>query len=861
MKKLLLLLLVSVAIVNFLHADPVDELLAGKIAKNFYMQSLKNQGSSSVNLTLAFSVKTTSSSFIKSAGVPEIPVYYVFNVNQNEGFVIIAADNEVMPVLGYSNRGNYPAGNVPQALQKLLEKYKQEILYVVSNDLQADDEIKASWENLEYGYQQDKVMDVKAVGPLMSTTWNQSPYENEMCPADPAGPGGHCVTGCPATAMAQIMKYWNYPTTGTGFHSYNSTYGTLSADFSNTTYNWSAMPNHLYSSNNPVAQIMAHCGVAVEMNYGPGGSYGWVITNDDQGYHPVCSESAYKAYFGYAASMHGSVRASHTDAAWKQMLVTDLDAGRPIQYAGFGPGGGHTWVCDGYNADYFHMNWGWGGAGDGFFTLNALNPGSNSFNNNQQALFGIQPGQSANTTLQLYSVCTVTPNPVTFGQGFSVNADILNSGSSTFQGDYTAALFNSQGTFIDFVQTYTGESLPAGYHYTGGLTFTTSGIEGATPGNYTVGIYSRPTGGNWTIVAAGSYTNPVNVTVQGTANDIRLYDNIVVNHTPVYVNQAFTATTDIGNFGSADFSGDLSIDLHSSDGKWIQAIEERTNLSLQAGYFFDNITFSTNGLNVAPGTYYLVAWDRPAGGEWAIVSAGLYTNPIEILITGQPLTADSFEPNNSEGAADLMPINFVGNTANSNTNGSNIHIGSDEDFYRFDFPAGYGYTVNARVHDSYNSSNGQSYTGDVMFAYKNGANWSDTYDDVMPADIILPNGGTLIFNVSPYYIGATGTYLLDLNIVKGAAGVEFSEDNSNLLVYPNPARDLVTFRFDLVHPEILTGTLYNVFGVKVMEVINGSYTSGLQTIGIDVSLLPAGCYTWQINSNSGQATGKLVIAR
>ena len=468
MKKLLLFLVISAVTVNFLFADPIDTEVATKIAKNFYLQSLKNKGLSEVTLTLAFTEKSVSVSSLKNTDAQEIPVYYIFNVNQRDGYVIVSADNDATPVLGYSLTGSYTGSNLPQAFQKLLEKYKKEILYIITNKTKADEAIKADWENLESGKPLNLSKTAKSVNPLLQTTWNQNPYENEMCPADPAGPGGHCVTGCPATAMAQIMKYWNYPTTGTGFHSYNSNYGTLSADFASTTYDYASMPDHLYSSNNAVALLMVQCGVAVEMNYGPDGSYGWVIENDDQGNHPVCSEAAYKTYFGYSTAMVGSVRGTHTDAEWKQMLKTDLDAGRPVQYAGFGSGG-HTWVCDGYDADYFHMNWGWGGSGDGFFLLDALNPGSNNFNNNQQALFGIQPNQSTNTTIQMYSAGTVAPNPIAYGQGFSVNADIINSGSTTFQGDYTAALFNDQGTFIDYVQTFTGASLDPGYHYTGGL--------------------------------------------------------------------------------------------------------------------------------------------------------------------------------------------------------------------------------------------------------------------------------------------------------------------------------------------------------------------------------------------------------
>jgi len=863
MKKFISLLIVSFVTVNFLFAGPVETGLASKVAKNFYLQSLNSKGLSEVNLTLAYTEKSISVSLLKNTEAQDLPVFFIFNVNENDGFVIVSADNDVTPVLGYSITGSYTVRNLPPAFRKLLGKYKEEILYVIANNLQADNEIETSWEKLENGKPLNPLKDSKAVNPLLSTTWNQSPYENEMCPADAAGPGGHCVTGCPATTMAQIMKFWNYPTTGTGFHSYNSNYGTLSADFGSTTYDWASMPAHLNSSNNAVALLMAHCGVAVEMTYGPGGSYGWVLTDDDQGHHAVCCQTAYTANFGYSEGLLGSVRASHSDAEWKQMLKTDLDAGRPVQYAGFGNAGGHTWVCDGYdNAEYFHMNWGWGGSADGFFEIDALNPGTMTFNDNTQALFGIQPGQSTNTnSLQMYSAATVTPNPITFGQGFSVNADILNAGTTTFEGDYAAALFNDQGTFIDIIDSLTGASLQPNYHYDGGLTFTTAGIAGATSGNYSIGFYSRPAGGGWTLIAAGTYANPINVTVAGTANDIQLYSSITIDHDPILVNQAFTATVDIANNGSADFAGDISLDLHSYDGTWVQAIQEYDGVSLQAGYYFDDVTFSTTGLNVDPGNYYLVVWDRITGGEWKIVSEGTYSNPIEIIIAGQPLFADSYENNNSESTAYQLPVGFSGNTANSNTNGSNINSGTDVDYYKIDLPAGFTYTINARVHDSYNSGNGQTYSGDVMFSYKSGSKWSDTYDDIMPSDILLQNGGTMLFNVTPYFIGATGTYLFDMNIYRNPLGIESSAENGHLQVFPNPAQDMVTFCVDLKQPETIMGTLNNVYGQQVMEIVNGTYSAGLNNINIDVSQLAPGYYIYQIKTSTGKATGKLAIAR
>jgi len=860
MKKVLLIVLLSFFVSCNLFADPVDAGAAMKVARNFLLQATTSRNLNDLTLTLAYTSESKPVSDLKNSDEAAVPVYYVFNVSDDRGFVIVSGDDDAAPVLGYSTSGSYPLNNLPPALRKMLEKYRQEILYMIANNLKADEKTRVEWQKLETG---DALLPsgmVKAVNPLLQTIWNQFPYENQMCPADPAGPGGHCVTGCPATTMSQIMKYWNYPASGMGFHSYNSNYGTLSADFASTTYNWAAMPNQLTSVSQAVSLIMYQCGVAVEMTYGPDGSYGWVIENDNQGNHPVCCEVAYKTYFGYASTMNGIVRAGHTDAEWKQFIKTDLDAGRPVQYAGFGQNGGHTWVCDGYNNDYFHMNWGWGGQGDGYYYLDALNPGNSSFNANQQALFGIQPGQSGNSSLTLYSTVTVNPATITYGQGFSVNADIVNNGAATFQGDYAAALFNEQGTFVDFVQTLTGATLEPGYHYNGGLTFTSSGIAGATPGNYIIGIYARPNGGGWTMVAAGSYTNPVNVQVQGTANNMELYDQISVNHNPIIVNQSFTATTKILNSGSSTFYGSISLDLHASDGTWLETIQEYNNLTLQGGYYFDNVPFTSSGVNVAPGTYYLVVWDKPTGGEWAIVSNGSYTNPIAVTISGMPLNADVYEANNSEGTASVLAVNFSGFNANCNSNGSNIHNGTDVDYYRVDLPAGNSYSVNARVHDSYNSGNGNLYTGDVMFSYKEGASaWSDSYDDVMPGNIILLNGGVLTFWVSPYFPGLTGTYLLDLNIVKSPQGVDDHQGNLSLAVFPNPAKEVVKFRVNLGQPTTVTGNLYNVYGQKVANIGPVKLSQGEQSLPVDVRGLVPGCYTYMIQTTTGHATGKLVV--
>ena len=435
------------------------------------------------------------------------PLYYIFNADDDNGFVIVSGDDNASPILGYSTVNGFSDENLPPAFKKLLEKYKKEITDIVTNNLVAGDVISEKWEKLING---ESISNNKnsEVGPLLSTTWNQNPYYNDLCPYDYSY-NELTVAGCPATAMGQIMKYWSYPETGTGFHSYNhSTYGTLSANFASATYNWSAMPNDVSTTNMEVATLMFHCGVAVDMTYGvaaTGGSGGYVIEAASPVQH--CVEYALKTYFGYQSSMQGLIRDQYSDSDWISIMKSDLDAGHPIQYAGFGQGG-HTFVCDGYDSyNNFHMNWGWGGYYDGFFNLDALNPGTGgtgagagTYNLGQQALIGIVPpsgGGGTDYDLTLYDYVQTTANPISYGQGFSVYTDIANWGEGAFYGDFCAAIFDENMSFVENIEVLSGYSLEGGQHFTGGLTFTTAGMLTVLPGSYYIGIFYQPSGGSW----------------------------------------------------------------------------------------------------------------------------------------------------------------------------------------------------------------------------------------------------------------------------------------------------------------------------------------------------------------------------
>jgi hypothetical protein len=856
MKRILLFVLFIVGIVAISAAKEVKPETAQVVAKNMFQQVNKIKGC--LNLQLVYTSTTKISLNLDKSSSDEVPLFYVFNAENNYGFIIVSGDDNAIPILGYAITGSFDYSNLPANFKKWIEGYKNQIRYIIINNVQATEEISNKWERLEAGQLLKTDKDVSAVNPLLSVTWGQNPYVNDLCPYDNTY-NERTVTGCPATAMAQIMKYWEYPVHGIGFHSYNhNTYGTLSANFASTTYNWSSMPNSVNSTNNAVATLMYHCGVAVEMDYGvgsTGGSASYVIIDASPTPEQAC-EYAYTTYFGYDASLiQGLKRDNYTDNAWKQLLKNDLDAGRPIQYAGFGAGG-HTFVCDGYDDnDYFHMNWGWAGYADGFFLLDALNPGSGgtgsgagTYNNGQQAVIGIQPPNSSiSYTMSLYDDVVATPNPVWYGSSFTVHTDIANFGTNTFNGDYCAAIFDDSYNFVEYVQILTGNSLSASQHYTSGLDFTNSGLISVLPGSYKIGIFYRPTGGDWVMVSNGSYSNMISFDVYY-SNDIELYQDMVIDcGTNISQNQAFAVTLDITNDGSSTFVGDFDVSLYNLDGSFAETVQTRTGGNLASGYFYDDLVFSTSGVSVSPGTYLMAVMHKVDGSSWELTGSSYYSNPIYVTIKEQSIIADIYENNNIQNNSYNLSLNFNSNNCTVETANSNAHIGSDEDFYKIELASGYSYTITARIHDSYNSGNGQSYTCDMSWLYLNGSAWSDTYDDVMPSNITVNNGGTVYFHVAPYFIGQTGTYLLDIDVTRTPSnGINDVTASKNISVFPNPASDFVNIE-TVNKTNVQSIEIVDITGKQVVKIGNLKFNNNDFTIPI--SQLQQGTYILLIQTD------------
>ena len=404
-----------------LFAERVSQDDAALVANNFMNVS------SSSNVKKALPAKK----MVRKATATE-DLYYLYENANGEGWVIVAANDAMTPILAYSETGHFRTDNMPVNIQKWLGKYNDFTRRLEADGVVASEEAQNEWKALRKGAR--KATASVVVGPLIQTKWDQDAPYNNLCPG-PSSYDSKAYTGCVATAMAQVMKHWEWPILGIGSHSYQPEMeeydwwgnvtgttiiypGELSANFGETTYDWNNMLSSYSGSEttaqkNAVATLMYHCGVATEMMYGGdqyNGSGTYTVNYNDWEDH-ACAQNALFMHFGYKRdSLKSYMRDGYsyegtkyydkwTDAAWTAMVKAELDKQRPIMYDGAGQEGGHSFICDGYRTDnYFHFNWGWSGQNDGYYTLSNLKPGSGGagggsydFSESQGIIIGIVP--------------------------------------------------------------------------------------------------------------------------------------------------------------------------------------------------------------------------------------------------------------------------------------------------------------------------------------------------------------------------------------------------------------------------------------------------------------------------------------
>ena len=337
-------------------AAPVDPSTARTAATHFLMQ--KGLIESADTLTLY-----ATRGFVANNG-SKVACFYIFNCG-TRAFILMGADDRCVPVLGYSANGSFNEDNAPENMLSWIEEYRQSIEAGIRTDAPENPGSLMRWKQLLKG---GPVNSPKSDEYLLTTTWEQGSGYNNYCPMMN---GKHVVVGCVATAMAQIIRYWRYPSRGFGHTSYGHTvYGVLAVDFDTTDYDYSLMPVKIRrstpnSQRDMVSRLCYHCGITVKMEYQHAGH------TSGSGAQSSRVPNGFK-YFGYTETKFLD-RTNYNDSMWGDLMRAEIDARRPVYYSGSNNDGGHAFVLDGYNTDsLYHFNWGWGGSSDGFYTLSTM---------------------------------------------------------------------------------------------------------------------------------------------------------------------------------------------------------------------------------------------------------------------------------------------------------------------------------------------------------------------------------------------------------------------------------------------------------------------------------------------------------
>ena len=460
MKKTILLTVLLVFIPFLSFAGHINATTARKAAAAFFK---------------SYGIVNADDHIVDVTGSTSFKQLYIFNLDNGNGFVIISADDNTEPVLAYSLSNSFSSTGIPPHVNAWLKGYEEAIICNAS--FSRPQAVEEQWSQLLSGNY--PTVPKIIISPMISTTWNQSPYYNKYCPYDTVV-NKRAPSGCTATATAQIMKYFNYPVRGYGSESYiHGSYGMQNANYGATTYLWDNMPDELTNNSDSlqvdaVAKLMYHIGVAVHMEYTPNGSGGKTASYGYGG--EPSSENALKYNFRYSPYIWTAFRVDYTIDEWKELMLNEMKNGRPVLYAGYEDLlSGHAFIIDGYSSinDKFHFNWGWGGNCDGFYSLDNLNPRVSGhtyhFDLFATATIGIEPYDLFDTN----SVTTVTTAVEPLRGASESDGVVTGAGTYNF-GDTITLMATAANAHTRFVQWSDGcRYNPRGTVATGGeLSFT-----------------------------------------------------------------------------------------------------------------------------------------------------------------------------------------------------------------------------------------------------------------------------------------------------------------------------------------------------------------------------------------------------
>lgn len=548
-------------------ATPRTSEEAISLARQFIKQtpSIQTVG----NTQLYLSPCITAQAKVRDGLSTASPSYFIVNIEGEKGFVIVSGDDRFSPILGFSHTGNVNNENeLPDGLKYWLSFLSSEMEAAIDGGYQPAAQARTVTSNDE------------SVEPLLTTKWDQVAPYNLKTP--------NYATGCVATGMAQVMKYWEYPERGIGTHT-NAYFSQYSANFAGTTYDWANMKDtyggkyDTMEQTTAVSTLMYQIGVATDMR--------WAKPEEGSGTPNMYAGHAFINYFGYNKNLYAEQRDCLSLGAWKALIIDQLKTGHPLCYAGMsgGDGAGHFFVLDGYDANtgLFHFNWGWGGSYDGYYNITALEPGTGgvgagagSYNYNQQMFVNVHPTTDGEYVAHFDAKEIVPLNSANKGK-VTINTTSLSHNSINFKGNTGLAIYNEDGTFLTYIASNNG--LPTGLNpgsvcvEVHGFNFDLSSVSNGAY-NVCLAVQNEDTPGKAYPIRAyyknSTYfkmtVNGNNVTFEDKKSDYYISDSAapsILNNTEAgtaYHNVVSTFTITVKNTGTTDFYDEVGICIKKS---------------------------------------------------------------------------------------------------------------------------------------------------------------------------------------------------------------------------------------------------------------------------------------------------------
>jgi len=627
MKKIyFLLLLAGILSHNVLLANHVNESEALQIATKFVNNNLTSnyRSANQKQLYTAYVSKSEKSSLRSTSLTDSTTNYYVFNVSDNSGYVIVAGNKLSKPIIGYTLNGSFNKDSIPLALSDWLKSYEEELAFQISLDSTPTTETIGCWERISNNIQLRSVSTV--IAPLLTTQWSQGDPFNFFCPKYDGT--NKSEVGCAATAMAQIMKFYNYPTISTSSsEAYTTSQYNLSiAAYIHPTFKWQNMLNNYYGTSTlqqdtAVAQLLYACATSVQSDFGSNTSASFVD----------CA-LAFMNKFGYDKSLKRCLRDYYTDSQWKELIKQELINNRPVLYSGESTTvGAHGFVCDGIDANgLFHFNWGWAGSCDGYYDMSALNPDlsvSNGFTKYNEIYTNLMPNQNGVAEdpakgIRLGKCPGASKNTVNKNEYFAVYVSPMNDGLAQFSNYIGVALVNQQDSILEILSS-SNEGIGSNTGYSEAVDCKIPTTTAA--GKYALKIVAKDLNNKWIFIPSkvGCLDSiPIELLSVTQPFNICLTTTLTSSVTSVHPSTNFTCSAEIINPDNSSFSGYISVGVFNSKDSLLDVIGTSTYVYLCSYGCYD--TYSVQCAfpqNYPSGTYKLRVIAKNSSSSWFTVKS------------------------------------------------------------------------------------------------------------------------------------------------------------------------------------------------------------------------------------------------